>query len=376
MTAPSNARRLKILLVDHAPVFGGVEAMLTDLASEVNREAFELVIATEPDSPALDRFRQTGARVRPVRLASLRGGPVAGLRLLNSATQLAQLARLEHANVIHTFTARTHVIGAQAARLARLPLLWRLNDETLPLWLARRLSLIPRQVITVSSFLAGRYHRLRSPMTVIPDGIPIRPLRPPPSPAQPPTVTLAARLVRWKGQTVFIEALARAIRQLPDLRAEIVGRASPTDNVPGPLGGGEPYRQKLLKLAQARGLEEMLTFHDFREPDLLFAESALAVHASTLPEPFGRTIVEAMAAGLPVIGTRGGGVTEIILNGITGRLVPAGDAPALADAMMELAADPARRAVLGQAGRERAAECFNVEQMARRFEAAWLEARG
>jgi glycosyltransferase involved in cell wall biosynthesis len=186
-------------------------------------------------------------------------------------------------------------------------------------------------------------------------------------------VTLAARLVRWKGQRVFIQAMALAAKRLPQIRGEIVGGSSPGDDRPGLLAGGATYERELHELADSLGLSGGLSFDGFREPKRLFAGAGLAVHASLLPEPFGRTIVEAMAAGLPVIGTRGGAVPEVILNGLTGRLVPVGDATALAEAMIELMSDPGRRRVMGEAGRARVAEQFTVEQMARRFEAAWQE---
>jgi glycosyltransferase involved in cell wall biosynthesis len=367
---------VKVLLVDHAPIFGGVEAMLCDLVQAVDPAQARLILATDPGSPALQRFHAAGAEVRLVPLEQLRSQRFAGPRLARSAVALARLARREGAAAMHTFTARTHVVGALAARLAGLPLLWRLNDETLPLWLARLLARVPRQVIAVSGYLAGHYHDLPAPMTVIPDGIPIPGETARRAVFASPTVTLAARLVRWKGHEVFIRAVAQAARCMPDLRAEIVGGASAADDRPGLLAGGESYALELQALVERLGLQERVAFRGFRERGELFAESALAVHTSILPEPFGRAIVEAMAAGVPVIGARAGAVPEIIVNGVTGRLVPAGDAEALADAMVSLLSDEDRWRALGAAGRQRAAERFSVERMARRFEAAWHEAAG
>jgi glycosyltransferase involved in cell wall biosynthesis len=209
-------------------------------------------------------------------------------------------------------------------------------------------------------------------MRVIPDGVPL-----PADAAKAPEarrVTLAARLVRWKGQAVFLRAVALAALRLPDLQAEIVGSAAAADDRPGLLAGGEPYRRELLALAEELGVAGRVAFAGFRERAALFNHSALAVHASILPEPFGRTIVEAMAAGLPVVGARAGAVPEIIENGVTGRLFEAGNPEALADALASLLADPQRARAMGAAGRARAAERYSVEGMARQFEAAWREA--
>jgi glycosyltransferase involved in cell wall biosynthesis len=188
------------------------------------------------------------------------------------------------------------------------------------------------------------------------------------------TVTLAARLVRWKGQAVFIRAAALAARRLPRLRFQIVGSASPEDERPGPLGGGPSYERELRHLAVSLGLEGTLSFQPFREPAALFDGTSLAVHASLLPEPFGRVVVQAMAAGLPVVAVRGGGIPEIVINGQTGRLVPAGDVDALAEAILALAGDRERCRALGKAGRARAEAQYSLEKMVSGFEAVWLEA--
>jgi glycosyltransferase involved in cell wall biosynthesis len=306
-------------------------------------------------------------------LGRLQGQPAAGFRLVRSAMHLARLARRERAALIHTATARAHLIGALAARLSGLPLVWRLHDDTLPLSLARLFGRIPRRVLPNSRFIAGRYLALPAPMTIIYNGVVI-PARSPAAGSQ--RVTLAGRLVRWKGQAVFIRAMAQVRRRMPEVQGEIVGSASAADDRAGLLAGGRAYEQELRTLVEQLGLQGAVEFCANREPSTLYADTALAVHASILPEPFGRTVLEGMAAGIPVIGARGGGVPEIILNGITGRLTPSGEPDALADAIASLMLDPDRRRVMGRAGRQRAVDHFSLDRMARQFEAAWLEAIG
>jgi glycosyltransferase involved in cell wall biosynthesis len=87
------------------------------------------------------------------------------------------------------------------------------------------------------------------------------------------------------------------------------------------------------------------------------------IHASVQAEPFGRVLIEAMAAGKPVIATRGGGVTEIVVDGETGMLVPPADATALAEAMVsviELSAEGRRQ--IGSNGRARVEEHFSLQR--------------
>ena len=92
------------------------------------------------------------------------------------------------------------------------------------------------------------------------------------------------------------------------------------------------------------------------------------MHASVEPEPFGLVLVEAMAAGKPVVATAQGGPLEIVEEGITGFLVPPGDAEALAGALGKLLADEGLGRRMGEAGRQRAWERFSVERMVRELE--------
>lgn len=103
----------------------------------------------------------------------------------------------------------------------------------------------------------------------------------------------------------------------------------------------------------------------------IFAASDVFVHASTRPEPFGRSVVQAMLAGLPVIATRAGAIPEVV--GDAGRLVPAGDAGALAAA---LTMDAATRERLGREGRARALARFELNETTRRLEQVWRDAAG
>jgi glycosyltransferase involved in cell wall biosynthesis len=84
-------------------------------------------------------------------------------------------------------------------------------------------------------------------------------------------------------------------------------------------------------------------------------------------------VLEAMAAGKPVVATRVGGVPEVVDDGVTGLLVPPRDPDALADAVVRLLRDPNRMRRMGQAGLERVRRHFSVEQMVRRTEALYEE---
>ena len=368
-----------VLLVDHAPFFGGSESFLVDLVSELDRRTFTPFIVSDTKSPVLDRLRATKAPVLTMPLPRINRSAAFAWRLMRSGQRLAQLARGANVDLIHTFTARTHLVGAVASRMSGIPLVWRIGDDTLPTSVIRLFGGIPRRIVGVSEWITRQYPALHFD-ELVPDGA-----RPPLAvtraearaelglPAQARVVAHVGRLVRWKGQEVFIRALAHAALTVPGLHGVIVGTWHAEDDRPGPLAGGESYYQELRSLAIALGLNtptrERLTFSGFvRDPGLAYAAADVVAHTSTLPEPFGRTIIEAMIAGCPVVAARAGGPAEIIVNGHSGLLTAPGDVAALAEALGSLLTNDPYREQLAVAGRCRAEAEYTLAIMTRRME--------
>jgi glycosyltransferase involved in cell wall biosynthesis len=173
----------------------------------------------------------------------------------------------------------------------------------------------------------------------LPDGVPI--------------IMLPGRLTRWKGQTVLIEALAKLGRR--DICCLLVGSDQ----------GRASYRAEIEQLVRAKGLEGIVRAVDeCRDMPAAFKLADVVVHASTDPEAFGRVIAEAQAMGRPVIATDQGGAPEIVQPGVTGWLVPPGDADALAAALREaLSLTAEQRAELSATASARVREYFSREQM-------------
>lgn len=165
-------------------------------------------------------------------------------------------------------------------------------------------------------------------------------------------VMLPGRLTRWKGGLDLIEAVARLGR--PDVVCVMVG----TEQRRG-------FRRELEISIERHGLgAQFRIIEDCRDMSAAYALCDLVVSASTDPEGFGRTIVEAQAMGRPVVATDHGGARETILPGSTGWLVPPHDAGALAGAIGEaLALDRAARDALGRRAITHVAACFSRERM-------------
>jgi glycosyltransferase involved in cell wall biosynthesis len=175
--------------------------------------------------------------------------------------------------------------------------------------------------------------------------------------ARVPIVGTFSRLACWKGQHVLLEALTH----LPGVHAVLVGEA---------LFGEVSYAEALHERAKTLGIVDRVHLLGFRQdvPQLMQL-SDVVVHTSIAPEPFGRVIVEGMLACRPVVATRAGGVMEIIEDGVSGVLVPPGDAKALARVLADLLADPSKSNALATAGYTVALDRFSPRAMLEGIEA-------
>ncbi len=172
------------------------------------------------------------------------------------------------------------------------------------------------------------------------------------------------RLVEWKGQHIFLEAIAGIAGDVPGLKAVVVGDPDPPWDT--------TYLDRLNEMTRRLRLQSRVTFSGFVEdlPQLL-STFDLLVHSSVRPEPFGLTILEGMAAGLPVVASAAGGVLDLVQDGITGRLVPPADAHSLGQTMLEMLTQRDRASRLGHCAREYVADHFTIRQFVGGIERAY-----
>jgi glycosyltransferase involved in cell wall biosynthesis len=352
--APSSPAVLQVL---PALVSGGVERGTLEIAEALVGAGFRALVASAggPMVPALERL---GAR--HVTLPLDRKSPLA---LWSNAAALAALARREGVTILHARSRAPAWAALLAARRSGARFVTTYHgsyNEGVP---GKRLynSVMARgeRVIAISRFIAGliaERHRIDlARVRVIPRGMDARQFDPAVvAPARvaalrvawhvpqggPPVVMLPGRITRWKGQAVLVEAIAR----LPgEAIALLVGDA----------GGREGFRAELEARIATAGLADRVRLVgrcDDMPAALLLCD--VAVNASTDPEAFGRTVIEAQAMGRPVIATDHGGARETVAEGETGWRVPPGDAAALAGAIARALALPAAaRAAMGARAR-------------------------
>lgn len=193
---------------------------------------------------------------------------------------------------------------------------------------------------------------------VVWNGVPVRPARPPLD--GPPTVAFAGRFVAKKGADVLLEAFARVARAEPD--AHLL------------LAGGGPQEASLRAIVGREGLGDRVRFlgHLSREAlEEAFAGAWVQAVPSTYEEPFGIVAAEGMMRGTAVVASAAGGLTEQVDDGVTGLLVPPGDAEALAAALLGLLRDRDEAERMGAAGRRAALSAFTEDHMVDGFAALY-----
>jgi glycosyltransferase involved in cell wall biosynthesis len=382
----------RVLFVDHTSELGGAEIGLLNLAQALDRERYEPVVVLFSDGPLRQRLvaadvethvigsRDSLVRARKDTLglgALSRVGDV--LAMLWLVLKLRNFIRRSNVQVVHAHSLKADIIGGLAGRLAGKPVIWHVHDriasDYLPApvarvfrWLAR---IVPHKVACNSKATlktlcrdcgesgSGRYQVIHCG-TIVPVQSPAMEPR-----GESPLIGLVGRISHWKGQDVFLKAAAIAHQRFPLARFQVIG---------GVLFGEQEYEQQLHDSARELGLNDVVEFTGFRSdvPDLIRRLDVL-VHASTAPEPFGQVVIEGMVAGKPVVATDGGGIPEIVVDGVTGLLVPMGDVQAMAAAIESLLSNPASAAELGRHGRQRVLEHFTIGHVAAKFQTLYGE---
>lgn len=383
-----------MLFVSHTSELGGAERMLLDLLRSLDRRAFRPLLVVPRSGPlrAAAEALDIPSAVVPMKWwlsgpESAWRQPPAWLWNVRAVFRLRRLIRSRNIDLVCSNSAAA-AGGAVAARLAGRPHVWIIHEilsgprpllrfflgNPLFVRLIRRLS---RRVV-VNSLATGKAFGPAPGVDVVHNGILIPRRKPAPDPALRKKLGLRAgdrivgvvgRLEPAKGQAEMVEALALARGKVKGLKLLLVGPAS-----------DGRFLGRLRKTARRLGVEGDIRFAGaFADVFAVLPLMSLLVSASRI-ESFGRTIVEAQAAEVPVLAVATGGVPEIIRHGLNGFLVPSNRPEVLAAAVVDYfsmkKAEVAR--VVGNA-RKTASRGFRAEAQTRKmegiFRAALEEAR-
>lgn len=346
-------------------VGGGSDRSLFDLVTHLDRNHFTPFMILRSGDPLATAYREAGCTVAeipfvpPRKAVDLRKLAAFFLTCLPHALRAARLLRRWQIDVVHVNTIN-NLQGPLAARLAGCPLVWHVREIAGEGRIGRAMrGLVARLAhvaVANSNAVAESLATCGDRVHVVYNGIDLSEYPEPDwSTPREPLVACVGRLEPWKGQHVLVEALPKILAAHPDARAWFVG---------GPAVNKADYLPGLQARCASLGIAERVTFTGARKdvPEIL-RRAMLLVLPSVDPEPFGRTLVEAMAAGCPPIATAAGGPLEIIEDGVSGVLVAPGDAMALARAIQDIIADHDCAQTMGKAGRARAVARFSLERM-------------
>jgi glycosyltransferase involved in cell wall biosynthesis len=192
-------------------------------------------------------------------------------------------------------------------------------------------------------------------------GVPIPARQADPGSPGPVRITANGRLIEWKGHTILVQAFAKLVTDGLEAELTVIGEGPLRDDLEREakeLGVGARVRF-LACLSNEEVYAELQRSHILAHPSRLLASGA--------EEGLGLAVQEGMAAGLPVVATRTGGIPESVEDGETGILVPHSDVAAMAEALESLASDASLRERMGRAGRERVETHFNLDRQNQRL---------
>jgi glycosyltransferase involved in cell wall biosynthesis len=340
---------------------GGTQRQMIELLERLDRRRFRVhPVCFHTGGVWFDRVSRLD---EPVALF-----PIHGFRRAATAQQLVAFARWCRAReiaVLHTCELYSNIFGLPGAALASVAV--RIGSrrgfvEPPGLQRVQRFAYTFAHRVVANSRAAAERLRIEgissSKIEIIPNGIDLAMFPRHDYSPRPRRIAMIACLREEKRVDVLVAAAATILERYPD--AEFL------------IAGDGTCREALEEQARATGVRHRCRFLGHRDDvPAVLAEADVFVLPSR-SEAFPNSIIEAMAAGLPVVASDVGGIPELVEDGRTGRLVPPGDPQALAGALLELLDHPDRVEAFGREGRDRIERSYSFDRMVQQFETLYI----
>jgi glycosyltransferase involved in cell wall biosynthesis len=364
-----------ILYVNPMSKMSGAEFSLLGLMENLDGERFMPILVVPEEGMFALKARAAG--IETIILPSLiRFGEGYRPRTIHKAGRaLFELRKIIHEKdirLVHSNSPRAAYLGGTAARLSSAASVIHVRDIHLSPFLspgkAKLFGRLSDLIIAVSAAtrqsILEKTPSLASKVRVVYNGVDLKridartaknarvelAINP-----EDPLIVCVGILHPAKGQDVLLQAAARLKNSFPSLKILIIG---------APLRDAEKdYKRKLETMTSELGLAGNIIFTGFREDALDLVDGAdVFVHAAVYPEPFPRSLLEALSLRKAVVATRTGGIPEIVEDGRTGLLVEPSDPSSLAEAVSVLLKDRQKAISLGISGRKRVERDFTIEK--------------
>lgn len=363
----------RILFLEPVAERGGAEVVLIELLKNLDRTRFEPHVALLADGPLAGEVQPLAAGVYVFPRHRVRQLGVTACTIV----KLARLVRRAGIDLVHTQGTKTHLYGGAVRLLTGVRELWHIYDPPPP-----RPGLIDRVVTKLGAdgllFIADGARRSFSALMDTARADVVYPgIQPAPPPggdtlasvlarlrvaSSAPLILQVSRMQAFKGHRTLIEASREVLSRFPDAVVVMAGTVL--------FGLEEDYPERLRRLIEDAGLAGRVHLAGWLtdvELAALYHHCACLCYAEVVG-PYSLVILEAMAAGRPVVATRTEGSALLVEDGRTGLLVPPEEPDALARALIEVLAQPERARRMGEAGRERQARHFTSAAMTRAIE--------
>ncbi len=350
-----------------------------DLQAELSNAKIETVVIDTPP------FLATSFEIGKCRVINPFAVIYASILNLVKALRIAMYLSKQDISVLHTNGMHEHIYGGIAAKICGIPCIWHL--QSIPakdflfgfatIFINILGALLPLKIVAISREVKNvffpfvqkkvvviyngtdtkrfvlkeksNYRNIRSRL-----GLKDREI----------VVCMIARIVPWKGHKTFLRAAKIVSENMEGVKFLIVGDT---------LFGRKGYLKELHEMVNTLGMNNRVVFTGFiKNVEEIFGAADIVAHCSVRPEPFGLSIIEAMACGKAVIATSIGAPAEIIESDKDGILVPANDPGSLAKAILSLARSDEKREAVGIAARQKADREFCLERFVKQMQEVYF----
>jgi len=372
---------IKVLFINDIGKWGGAEKILYQILKSIskNQDKFQIYLITGSDGLLVNKVKKLSSI--SIYIESIPKDNRDLIGLFRWGLNIFKIARKLKPDLIYINNLRGIIFSSVPLKLLHKPIIWHEHNiqptfirktilNLMALWL-------PNRIIAVSKAVANSYWAINrnNKIQVVHNGLDLSEFQNKISsdirgefriPKEYSIITIASVLRPWKGHEYFIKAASFVKKEFLKTKFIILG-----DEV---VNNEKGYKEQLINLSNSLNLEKDIIFTGFRKDvSNILLQSDIIVLSSILPDPFPTVILEAMAVAKPVVATNIGGVPEMVIDNVTGLLVPPKDSESMAKAVLKLLIDKKYSNQLGMTGSTRLNKIFTLDKFIKKIEKILLD---